>query len=748
MVSSPQNPTMAPVVCWRRWSLVAVTLLHLLSFAPMTTVILSSSFAVVKSEEQSFANVHLQSAPVKEIEEEGKKLDSQGHIRILRESFDSSSLAGRGGNLRGFDANELTGEESRVVVQQDPNGMTGQGGWKNRARMIDNGVSAAVAVPSTMAMPTATMSVPYTTLSVPSAMTLSSATMAVPSAMSIPYAAMSMPAATMAMPAATMAMPAATMAMPAATMAMPAATMAMPAATMAMPAATMAMPAATMAMPTTTMAMPATSVSVPTATMAMPTATMASPMAAEYDGLLGGGIFQKIKSLKMYLGLKKYAKYANVAGYNTYGNAVAAGSYPLYVNYSAAAPAAALAAPAAALAATAAKDYSGYNTYNGNNSYTGFSAPTEGGLAGKKARYTEEPGQRYLAQVISKNRTGWWLSNKVSRLADVLGGVLPQGVDQPVLLANGYETREAMFLAVLQNRERFVDLLVQDQLLQEQPVQRQWIGRMYTEVQGGYSGLKALERDFAISKMAPPTESLASFRHSLRLDIPIDLYEISGLSSYVQAPDGQVFLNAISRRPLIRATAETVMGSAGSGKKAYRALLSLSQQAVRTVANLNCLLMVHTNVNPRSFLVTEKGLVFLGGLFQATQQGASLVDNYQYSLASPVFIPPELRDNTAYYNATAQPSQDAWQLGMTLFTFWCSQLSVDSSGSFNFNNCLSCMPAEIKDLIMGLTQLDPTSRLIAEKVALNHPAMLLPIYPDVPPQADMNQDDEPYLDFY
>ncbi|CDJ60649.1 Rhoptry kinase family protein ROP23 (incomplete catalytic triad), putative [Eimeria maxima] len=487
-------------------------------------------------------------------------------------------------------------------------------------------------------------------------------------------------------------------------------------------------------------AMPASTLTVPYATMSVP-AVAATPMTTGViaDGAVGGGLFQKMKTLKSYLGLMKYAKYANVAGYNTYGTF--SNAYPMVADYGPA---------AATFASFPSKGYNGYNTYAGNNNYTGFSAPTEniGGL-GKKTRFTEEPGQRYLAQVLSKNRTGWWLSNKVSKLVDILGGVLPQGVDQPALLSNGYETREAVFLAVLQNRERFVDLLVQDQLLQEeQPLQRQWIGRMYTEVKGQYSAIQALDRDFTIAKMAPQNQPLASFRHSLRLDIPIDLYEFSGLDTYVQAPDGQVFLNAISRRPLIRATAETVMANAGSSRRAYKALLSLSQQAVRAVANLNCIMMVHTNINPASFLVTEKGLVFLGGLFQATQQGSSLANNYKFTLTTPVFLPPELRDNASYYSMQALPSQDAWQLGMTLFTFWCSQLTVDSAGGLNFSNCISCMPAEIKDLIMGLTQIDPNSRLLAENVALKHPAMLLPIYPDIPPQADVNQDDEPYLDFF
>lgn len=452
---------------------------------------------------------------------------------------------------------------------------------------------------------------------------------------------------------------------------------------------------------------------------------------------LGGQIVQKLMRLKVYTGLKKYAKYANYAGYNTYG----AGTYTNYGGYGG--------YPAYPYStASAASNYSGYNDYAGYSNYTGYSVPTPDVAVGYKkfSKYSEEPGQRYLASLLSKSRTSWWLSNKVSRLTDILGGVCSRGVDQPIMLSNGYESKEATFLAVLQNRERFVDLLAQE-LSNQIPVR--WIGRMYSELQGQFSAVDSLDRDFAIAKMAPPGEALSSFRHSLRLDIPIDLYEFTGMGTYVQAPDGQVFLNAISRRPLIRATADTVIASCSKGKKGYKALLSMSQQAVRVVANLNCIMMVHTNINPSSFLITEKGLVFLGGLFQAVPQGTYLVQSYQFTGgSSPVFVPPELRDSAAYYSLTAQPSMDSWQLGMTLYTFWCDKISTASAGGLSFTDCRSQMPTEIQDLILGLTQADPTTRLIAENVALTHPAMLLPIYPDIPNQIDTNQDDDILLDTF
>ncbi|CDJ31171.1 LOW QUALITY PROTEIN: Rhoptry kinase family protein ROP23 (incomplete catalytic triad), putative [Eimeria mitis] len=712
MVSTPLNPVVQAL--WRkRLALTTVVLLQLLFIA----AILSASFAlaVVDSEEQSFAGLPVQQEDL----ENDADLESQQ--RVLPEGFVVSSPSLRASGMRRLAVGDDASRNSEMNSQQDQSSMSGQGGgWKNKYNYNGAMLRSRIAVPA--------------------------ATYAVPTAYAVP-SAVAVPSATVAMPSTTFAMPSAAMSMPSSSMAMRSTTISLPSGSMG--SATMAMPTATMAMPTATMAMPTSTVAVPYATVSMPTVA-ATPVAVEEVGptegyIGGGGIIQKLKALKYFLSLSKYAKYANNIGYNTYGTALA-NTYPLYTYQTP------FTYAAYAGNGNGNNDYSGYNSYAGNNGYTGFSASTEStttGLWGKKAKYTEEPGQRYLAQVISKNRNGWWFNNKASRLADVLGGVLPQGVDQPVLLSNGYETRESKFQLVLQKRERFVDLLVQDQVLQEeQSVQRQWIGRMYTEVQGQFSAIQALDRDFAIAKMAPQNEPLAAFRHSLRLDIPIDLFEITGLGTYVQATDGQVLLNAVSRRPLIRATAETVLANVGNTKKAYRALLSLSQQAVRAVANLNCLFMVHTNINPLSFLVTEKGLVFLGGLFQATQQGSSLADNYQFSLTTPVFIPPELRDNTAYYNSTAQASQDSWQLGMTLFTFWCSRLSVDSSGALSFTECISCIPEEIKDLILGLTQVDPATRLLAENVALSHPAMLLPIYPDVAPQADIYQDDGLYTDLF
>ena len=735
------------MACRGRQPLAALILLHLLSV--LVTLSTSPTLAVVTSEVESSADSHSQLEKTeKEQEEESTNmnevgLESQG--RILREgSTDASTPSLRATAQRELGEKELAGGE-------DPNAVTGQGGWKKRKYNRGMIPPASMPVsPAAFAVPTASYAVPTASYAVPTASyAVPSASYAVPTASyavqtasySVPTASYSVPTASYAVPSASYEVPTSSYSVSTASYAMPttkvvgrsSTNMAVTSTPVAVPSAAMAIPSAAMAVPSAAMAVPSATLAVPYAAMAVP-AVAAAPMAAEgigLDGAIGGGIMQTLKSMKMYMGLKKYAKYANAAGYN--GSA-----FPLYANYPS----------AASFASVPAEGYAGYNTYGGNSKYTGFSASTEtlGGM-GKKSRYSEEPGQRYLAQVLSKNRAGWWLTNKVSRLVDILGGFMPQGVDQPVLLSNGYETREATFLMVLQNQERFVDLLVQDKLFQEQqPLQRQWIGRMYTEVQGQFSALQALDRDFAIAKLAPAGEPLANFRHTLRLDIPIDLYEFTSLSTFVQAPDGQVFLNAISRRPLIRATAETVLANAGTGKRSYRALLSLSQQAVRAVANLNCLLMVHTNINPASFLVTEKGIVFLGGLFQATQKDASLVENYKFTLTTPVFLPPELRDNAAYASMTALPSQDAWQLGMTLFTFWCSQLSLDSSGALNFANCISCMPAEMKDLILGLTQADPNARLLAEAVALTHPAMLLPIFPDMPPQVDVDQDDEPYVD--
>ncbi|CDI87051.1 Rhoptry kinase family protein ROP23 (incomplete catalytic triad), putative [Eimeria praecox] len=764
MVSAHQSSIMG--VAWRkRRPIVAVFLLQLLS--SVATFSAAPALAVVGGGEQPIEDTHLQ--PVNNENEQGEErknlneTEHQSHSRILRENLDASPPSLRATAQRQLGEKEIAQEESELNQQEDPNAMTGQGASKKKQRYMGGAFGFPTITTPSAAFASTAVAVPSTTFAVPST-------------------AIAVPSTAMAMPSTAMAMSSTTMAMPSTAMAMPSTAMAMPSTAMAMSSPAVAVPSSTYAVPSSTYAVPSAAIGIPYATMAMP-AVAAAPVATGGigigDGILGGGgIMQRVKTLKLYMGLKKLAKYANVGGYNTYGNAntsayqlfsqpatatfvnapavatfvntptVATFSAPAAASFSAPA-AASFNAPAVASYASY-PNYAGYNTYGGTSNYSGFSAPVvNGGKRSKKLRFTEEPGQKYLAQLLSKNRSSWWLSNKVSRLADVFGGVLTQGVDQAALLSNGYETREAMFLTVLQNRERFVDVLVQDQLLQQQqPLQRQWIGRVYSEVEGQFSGIEALDRDFSIAKMAPQNEPLASFRHSLRLDIPVDLYEFSGLSTYVQAPDGQVFLNAISRRPLIRATAETVMANAGTSNKAYRALLSLSQQAVRTVSNLNCLLMVHTNINPMSFLVTEKGLVFLGGIFQAVQQGSSLIDNYNFTLTPPVFVPPELRDNAAYYGAVAMPSQDAWQLGMTLFTFWCSQLSVDSGGSLNFANCISCMPPEIKDLILGFTQVDPNTRLLPASVALTHPAMLLPIYPDVPPQADIDQDDEPYLEFF
>ncbi|KAL8452297.1 hypothetical protein Emag_002416 [Eimeria magna] len=171
----------------------------------------------------------------------------------------------------------------------------------------------------------------------------------------------------------------------------------------------------------------------------------------------------------------------------------------------------------------------------------------------------------------------------------------------------------------------------------------------------------------------------------------------------------------------------------------------MSQQAVTAVSNLNCMAIVHTNINPNVFLVSQKGLVFLGGLQQAVTEGSQLPNPL---LVEVGFVPPELQQQLTNIATFAQ---DAWELGLTLYSFWCGNVpaleSDDSfvfpftdSGALNFESCSSRMPQEMQDLITAFTQADPQNRLLPEK-AVTHAAMLLPINGDSP-TVDTDQDDD------
>lgn len=343
----------------------------------------------------------------------------------------------------------------------------------------------------------------------------------------------------------------------------------------------------------------------------------------------------------------------------------------------------------------------------------------------------EESGQKYVAKLMNKSRMARWWQQGVKRVRDILGPICPDA-RQTVALVNGQERRDVSFVRLLQTNNEFVDMLIRERGMTD------WVGRLYKEQVGQPQALSVLENDFAVTKMAPADEAIEVFRHRLRLDIPTELYVFENIDAFIQSPDGDVFLNAVSRRPVIRANVEALLPELQRPLKGHKALLSISQQAVRSVANLNTLGKVHTNINPSVFLVTDKGLVFLSGLYQVATEGALLTQQRSYL---PGFMPPEFM-SPRKGGIAAYPAQDAWQLGMTLFRFWCGDAPINGNGALSFTDCNSRMPSEMKDLIESFTQLEPISRLLPESAVYQHPAMLLPIIPGPPPRADIDQNDD------
>ncbi|KAL8433650.1 hypothetical protein ACSSS7_003748 [Eimeria intestinalis] len=364
-------------------------------------------------------------------------------------------------------------------------------------------------------------------------------------------------------------------------------------------------------------------------------------------------------------------------------------------------------------------------------------------------QYEEVRGQSYLAKYAVKLNSQRRKSQMGTRLRNFLKGRRNSnnnGADgingTNVVLSNGVSTVPAQFVSELQATPAFTDALAQED-------ESEWIGRFYVENPGYQDASATLEKDFAILNCAPTGESIEAFRHRMRLNVPIQLYTILGAGEYLQAPDGQVFINAVARRPLIQATAMQIVAcfckKLRGSKKGAKALMTMSQQAVTAVSNLNCMGIVHTNVNPNEFLVTQKGLVFLGGLQQAVTEGKQLPDPLTVEVG---FVPPELQQQLTNIATFAQ---DAWELGLTLFSFWCGNVpALDSddsyvfpftnSGALDFNSCSQRMPQEMQDLITAFTQPDPQDRLLPEK-AVTHPAMLLPINGDNP-TVDTDQDDD------
>ncbi|KAL8433649.1 hypothetical protein ACSSS7_003747 [Eimeria intestinalis] len=361
--------------------------------------------------------------------------------------------------------------------------------------------------------------------------------------------------------------------------------------------------------------------------------------------------------------------------------------------------------------------------------------------------YEEARGQTSLSKLVFKLKVYTWVAKKVKKLRNFLQSIFPSETEETTILSDGNSTLPVRFTRELQRGTEFIDLLAQED-------DRDWVGRFYVDsLRQGAS--TAMDKDFAILNCAPADESIESFRHRMRLDIPVEIYTIQRAGNHLRAPDGQIFVNAVARKPLIQASTSQIMKwflkKLKNTKKGKSSLLSMSQQAVTAVSNLNRLSLVHTNVNPDVFLVTQKGLVFLGGLHQAVTEGSQLP---QARMAKPGYTPPELRGQ-ARTTTQAAFSQDAWQLGATLFTFWCGMPSneeVDEvvgfpttgSGVLYFKTCSRFMPNEVKDLIVALTQNNPENRILPEKAQRLHPAMRLAITDGSPPTVDLNQDDDDF----
>lgn len=362
----------------------------------------------------------------------------------------------------------------------------------------------------------------------------------------------------------------------------------------------------------------------------------------------------------------------------------------------------------------------------------------------KYPQYEEVRGQSSLAKLVAKVRMGRWMGGAVSRLRNVFGNMFSGQSGEPVTISNAKEELEVWVTRELGKTPASVDVLVKEGSCD-------WSGRLYIEGSEDQNAMDMIERDFYFLNFALPDESVEAFRHRMRLDIPIELYSIDGLGDYVEGPNGQVFLNVLARRPLIQVNAHQLlfkfakkMRSSGKGRKA---LMALSQQAVRVVGNLNCMSTVHTSITPSVFLINERGLVYLSGLQSCVGDGNTLTE----VIALPEgFLPPEILQSSGT-KQEATFAMDAWELGATLFTFWCGRVPADQSepfilpqkdGAFDLAACSISTPDEMLDLISALTNGDFSSRLLPEEAAARHPFMSLPIYHDEPSEYDSEFDDE------
>lgn len=229
----------------------------------------------------------------------------------------------------------------------------------------------------------------------------------------------------------------------------------------------------------------------------------------------------------------------------------------------------------------------------------------------------------------------------------------------------------------------------------------------------------------------------------LGLALPLDVVEKVNAGNILRATVGPSVLNAFVLAPLFPVDLMSLVSVLRANEPSDQAvLLSLTQQIVTSVRNLHSLGLLHLDIKPQNFLVSNQGRVFLADLDDLKRIGSSVFP----VTYSPAYVSPELARSLIAKDrdALSTTQMDSWQLGVSIYVLWCKRFPKMGynkhtdyfailmairrlvEGAIEYDQqCASLIPGEVLDLIAQLVTVDPAMRLTATAAAASHPVMFL-----------------------
>jgi len=171
---------------------------------------------------------------------------------------------------------------------------------------------------------------------------------------------------------------------------------------------------------------------------------------------------------------------------------------------------------------------------------------------------------------------------------------------------------------------------------------------------------------------------------------------------------------------------ESILKKVTDSKLPTNQVYSIFSQLLDGLEYIHSQGIVHRDIKPANIMLTTEGTIKISDFGISVtvdpSNSATLASaNAMYSLGSPAFQAPEVANGTQRFSGF---TGDMWALGITLYQIVVGKFPFDTSNVFNLFDNISKgnyqMPewvdTDLSDLIQGLLDLDPKSRLTIPEI--------------------------------